>query len=432
MLCPGCVGRIRVGLGRLPGLLAGLDVQMVPTPGHVSDRVSVGGSSAPMPGRLDALSMIGPGVVEANESAARQTVMVRGTRRAVVTVMVGPGRYERVVRDVPAWLPQLVGSDLDLDRADQVGQIPPAVWLDGWVRRWRSLLGHHVPDRTVRARPVDPAAGRRGISAAGWGRLACVYPPAGAMAVWLTVLGRAWRGWQRSAVFGLGPGVRAGESDPLGDVWRARYGVSGLPRSVAADLKYVDTWLEAAAAADSDIAAFWAGLRQLVGELDRLVGNIPDRQRLGRCPTFISRPDPVTNEPGPSRPCGAELRQDPHASEITCGKCRSTWGPAPAQVIGLSVAIRRVWPVDRHRRYDQYDIAGMVTPPCSVCGQPMRVWWADVTGTVDDRVWWRPTGVECAFGCRPLTAAAVPAPDHAAVDGGKSDERVGVSGGAEQ
>jgi hypothetical protein len=148
---------------------------------------------------------------------------------------------------------------------------------------------------------------------------------------------------------------------------------------------------------DIGIADFTAELRALSAELTRVLGEQPDQQWLGRCPATIA--DHATPDDG--RPCGAGLWQDPHASVVECPHCHATWGPRATDLLTLAGQIRRVWPVDRRRRYTADDVDAVPALPCPApgCGQTLDLWWREVTATTDRRRWWRPDKITCPSGC---------------------------------
>ena len=100
LVCSGCKVRMRDQLAALVDEYALLD----PRPsGGAGEKVS-GTRTAPLPGRLDVLNLVGPGSVH-------------------VTDPYG----------------------------DQTGELPTAVWLEQWVRDWRDVRGQgeHLPGTTV-------------------------------------------------------------------------------------------------------------------------------------------------------------------------------------------------------------------------------------------------------------------------------------------
>ena len=80
-----------------------------------------------------------------------------------------------------------------------------------------------------------------------------------------------------------------------------------------------------------------------------------------------------------------------------------TWGEAT--VCGYSIYngakdIRRVWPLDRRRRYGLDERDDLPAVACPKCAQKVLVYWRDVTGTDDGwRTYFVPVGVMCPGGC---------------------------------
>jgi hypothetical protein len=184
-----------------------------------------------------------------------------------------------------------------------------------------------------------------------------------------------------------------GYVDPLRREWETRFGEPARDVAVHTNVNYLATWLGQACEDDVGIAAFSHELRHLLAELTRVLGETPDQQWLGRCPAIISDPD------GGSAACAAGLWQDPHASQVICPRCHSTWGPRPVELLHLAAEIRRVWPVDRRRRYTRTDIGQLRTLSCPGCAGPVNIRWRDVTATVDTEPWWRPERAVCPAGC---------------------------------
>jgi hypothetical protein len=315
-----------------------------------------------------------------------------------VATPIAPGRVEEHQREVTEWHPELLrdaeGHPVTLITDDQVGSLPPAEWLDVVVRYWRRVFGHKVPNRTTIAAQRDARtamltyAARSPNGPAALGAIAAVR--------------HAYRQWWARTVL-LGPDGHAGayrgrvdeRDDPVVDEWELRFGEPPRDRAVAWNVEYLITWLDEACDRDLGMADFAAELRALSAELSRALGEQPDQQWLGRCPSTL------TERGGQPRPCGAGIWQDPHASQVECPRCHSTWGPKPAEILTLAREIRRVWPIDRRRRYDLADRERIAEdrPICAACVQPWHVVWRDVTAPADDRRWWRPERITCA--CTP-------------------------------
>lgn len=384
--------RIVADLTQLPGRVDQLAHHLVR--GVVGDRTPIraGATSGPPPLRVDTLSLTAAGSpdVEWMRAAAALTPSVRTwtTTHIVLVETIVDGRVveeERVIverhRD---------GGDLT-DPGDQVGILPPAEWLDMWVRRWRHRFGHHVPTRarTRRARP-------RTI---GWWLLA-TNADAARITAWLTACAqfaaasrKAFRARHLTGTAGyVEPADRP--DDPHTAEWQLRFGPRPADTAVAADVRYLLTWAERACDEFPDIGDLAAELRTLIAELDRVVGATPDLQWLGRCPTTI-----IGRSDGTRRPCGAGLWQEPHVSQVKCPRCHSTWGPGARQILALAREIRTVWPVDRRRRYTTSERDLLAMPKCPTCDSRVTVTWSDVTGRGDQERWWQVGDVCCRLGC---------------------------------
>jgi DNA-directed RNA polymerase subunit RPC12/RpoP len=183
------------------------------------------------------------------------------------------------------------------------------------------------------------------------------------------------------------------EEDPVADAWEIRFGQVGTPRGAAVNIRYLHAWLpRVAERGDVDVSRFAAGLRSMSAELTRVLGERPDDQWLGRCPATI-----IDDGRGA---CGTGLWQDPHASVVECPRCRSAWGPRPVHLVHLASEIRRVWPLDRRRRYNAEEIDALRPISCPGCVQPVAVKWQEVTAVADRGRWWRPVRAVCGTdGC---------------------------------
>jgi hypothetical protein len=354
-VCDTCQARIVTGLDDLLDKMDTLHLAVVPTAAPASDRVSTSRTGAPLPVRLDALSLIGPG----NESvtAMMHPLVRRWSASRVVTVTtVQANRWVQADRTITDWFQELAlddaGHPILAPDDDQIGVLPPREWLDSWVRAWRAAMHLHTPKPS----PVHT-----------WDTEPVRHDP--------------------------DPGVTDRFADPLRDEWEIRYGHPPRNRANQANVEFLKLWLDKACRLDIGVAAFAAELHTLVAELSRVLGDTPDQQWLGRCPAQLAEHD------GGITTCAAGLWQDPHASQVVCPRCHSTWGPRPVELLHLAREIRRVWPVDRRRRYTAGEIDGLDLPVCPGCANQARVRWADVTATVDLERWWRPTAVTCPNGC---------------------------------
>jgi hypothetical protein len=374
----------------LPRKVSRLHLRLAPSSVGATEHVATSRAASPIPARLDALTLIGPGNV-----AVTTLGRTRTTRTAVVTRAVGT-RLVREVRRVVEWrystAPAAPAND------DQVGPIPPAEWADSWVRDWRRQLGHHVPSRTRPVQPADRHAERAAFvrsmvagasnpaTSAAVAAIAAVFR-AGRQANIDTLLGRV------DGYGGLAPTAER-QADPVGEEWRIRFGDMAHPTMLQADVDYLLTWLDEACRRDLGVADFAVELRALSNDLTHVLGEGADQQWLGRCPSFVAEASDAA-----TRPCGAGLWQDPHASQVQCPRCHSVWGPKRFELLLLASEIRRVWPVDRRRRYNADDIDALRVPHCQVCGSTRRVWWREVTATTEARRWWRPDRITCPAGC---------------------------------
>lgn len=378
--------RIADQLGGLLRLMTRLRTSLVPSPGPASDRVNTSRTGSPMPARLDVLSLIGPGN-EAVTATLHPLIRHWSTTRTVdVTTVVG-GKLTTIEREIVEWHREAArtadGREI-LVGSDQIGTLPPAEWLDSWVRAWRRHFNHSVPLRTrTELPPAPPRPDWRGTS-----------DPA--------LTGR--RAGHRQArinlvlglVYGYGGNLPAEErrEDPLADEWEIRFGEPPRDTASADNVRYLLTWLDEACEQDVGIGALAGELRALTAELTRVLGELPDQQWLGRCPATVTDRDT-----GSSRPCGAGLWQDPHASQVQCPRCQSTWGPRKVELLHLATEIRRTWPVDRRRRYTLTEIEELRPLHCPTCGRDALIGWRDVTATTDTARWWRPERVHCPAGC---------------------------------
>lgn len=363
-VCGLCRTRIA---GTLDDLLVRIDqlhLAVVPSPAAEGERVATSRTASPVPARVDVLSLLGPG----NESiTAMLHPRVRRwqTSRVVTVTSVHRNRWQRQDRQIVDW-----HRELDIDHAtgrplmvaddDQIGVLPPREWLDSWVRAWRSSLGHGSPDYAPRHRTRPPTDPER-----------------------VTDPDRVdWWDTHRDTV------------DPVRDHWEARFGEPLRNTSNSANVDYLKTWLDVACdRGDMGVAEFASELRTLVAEITRVLGDTPDQQWLGRCPTELTERDGTTSV------CGAGLWQDPHASQVQCPRCHSTWGQRPLELLNLAAEIRRVWPVDRRRRYTTGELNTLVVPLCPGCANQAEVRWREVTARADVVRWWRPAGVSCPNGC---------------------------------
>jgi hypothetical protein len=377
--------RIAEQLDDLPRKLTALTLQLVPGAGAFGERVHTSRTGSPVGARLDALTLVAAGNDSLSVQAVagmlhphirkwctRHTVQVDGQDREIVTW------HQELVRDAD-------GNPVNAIADDQVGILPPAEWLDSWVRAWRRHFGHAQ-------RPHDLLDAH----ARGWSKAPKTPEQLGELSRSL-----AARRHAAQVLLGLTRGYNGAPvlrtDDPIAEEWEIRFGEPAAPDRPAADIRYLRTWLDRACDDDAAIADFAAELRALDAELTRVLGERPDQQWLGRCPTSLTE-----RESGTSKPCGAGLWQDPYTSQVVCPRCRSTWGPGGPALLRLAAEIRRVWPVDRRRRYTTAEVAALRAErplACPTCASVAFVAWREVTAAGEREQMWRPERARCPMGC---------------------------------
>jgi len=394
-VCPDDQAAIDGQLRDLPARLAKVAAALVPGSSPVSERVAMSAHiTARLPARLDALSLLGPG---GDVPPLLHPLVRHWSIKRMVTVLTHGGVHARRVDvEVTDWFHEAVvdadGQPVMVPDDDQIGAVPPREWLDMQVRRWRAHFGHHVPPRTLLPpqRPYLPATYTR-----------LLHTPGGPAAVAFLAAAHAINGAAaRLAYRGL---LTYEERDPVLDDLEQRGRRPGRPpRTMGWDVDYLRTWLDKACTQDAlDIAVFAAQLRSLHAEIGRVLGDTPDQEWIGRCPAFIADQVDDAGEPLRMRPCGAGLWQDNNAfsAEVRCPRCRTPWGTRGHAGAGTAREIRRVWPVDRRRRYNADEIDALQAPRCTGCGHRVKIEWRDVTGTRDGRRWWQPVTASCDIGC---------------------------------
>lgn len=196
------------------------------------------------------------------------------------------------------------------------------------------------------------------------------------------------------------------------EAWRQALGYSRPRRggrdAVAAGVRHLEAWLDDVCDRElADIPRFYAELRTMRAELERALGETPDRVYLGRCPTLLTARDT-----GVETPCGMSLWHDPHASVISCARCRSTWATQGRGWLDLAMAIRRIWPIDRRRRYTLTEAeeaaASAWAPACRAdgCRTLLPLDWRDATEPRDKARMWRPEIGSCPTVHDEIEAAA--------------------------
>ncbi len=412
VVCEPCRDRTVGLLEDLPRKLAGLSLQLVPG-FSIGEKVSISRTGSPTGARLEALSLTGPGSdglsVESSATMRQPlTRRVQFVRPLEVTAVDDSGVPVRVVRDVPVWRKQIAvdadGEACHVDSDDQTGVLPPAEWLDSWVRTWQKHFGHHgLRPRGGRRRPQAVRVWRETV--AWWIRR----PGGPALIAFVAATALAWQRHVVAATLGMHDGhagrLTAGQrrGDPLVEEWEVRWGhLVPVPYT---HIRYLLTWWDRACDDDVAVADFAAELRAVSAELSRVLGERPDHRWIGRCPA-----DVVDRDSGDTRVCGAGLWQDPYVGvvytggrpvgvRVQCPRCRTGWGPDPAELLTLAGQIRTRWPVDRYRRYTADELAGVRVPPCPRCGSQVKVGWRDVTGGRDLQRWWRAETATCPRGC---------------------------------
>lgn len=401
-VCDACSTAVLDMLNDLPRKLVLLPLMLMPGQSRAGDKVTATRVGSPAPARLDALSLVGPGSVAV--PAGLHPLVRRWSTSREVQVDARVGAYKTVTNTttVTEWHQEMVvgddGEPVMVPDDDQIGALPPAEWLDQVTRKWRAVFGHSMPAAIY----VQKSSGPRPPRDMHQWVLANGTPEQIKTMFAVEELARNYRQGVNDLVTGreLGYGGRRPnnlrEDDPIADAWELRFGERNLARDVAVNIKYLRTWWTQATASEQvDVARFVAELRSLSAELTRVLGEQPDDQWLGRCPARIT--DKTT---GDVSTCGAGLWQDPHASVVECPRCHSSWGPRVIHLMHLATEIRRLWPLDRRRRYNADEIDALRPLRCPEClREDIEIGWQEVTATTDQRRWWRPTRTRCSNGC---------------------------------
>lgn len=399
-----CDPDVRVAVEQLtdlPRKLRLLPLMLMPGQSPGGEKVATTRVGSPTPARLDALSLIGPGSVPV--PGALHPLMRRWSTSRTVQVQTRTREHETDTHTttITEWhqepvVDQVTGEPVLVPDDDQAGVLPPAEWLEQQVTSWRRAFGHRKRPATY----VQPSRGPRPPrDPIGWViRRGTAQQIATLFAV--QDLARQFRHGVAQLVAGNEPGYAGRrpqnlrEDDPVADLWTVRFGEPAAPRDSLTNIRYLHTWLAAAADNDRiDLGRFVTELRALSAELTRVLGEQPDQQWLGRCPAIITDPD------GGRQACGAGLWQDPHASVVECPRCHSAWGPRVVHLIHLAAEIRRVWPLDRRRRYSGEERYALRPIGCPTCQQPIVVTWRPATGVGETTRWWRPVRTRCPQGC---------------------------------
>lgn len=397
--------RLTAQLCGLPKQIGRLAAQLAPATAAAADsgRVRVARPAAPTAARLDVLNLLGPGS-DALAAAGMTGLLNPYVRRwrTVEKVRAGDGReleietWHQELVDLPGvvkysnsravfkhvdrpWDNKIDGQPRPILHDDQAGLVPPAAWAASWTRYWRQKLGHH----STRVRPVTAVVDT------------AVRAFQGAIAE-----GVLQHQEQMTDLLGLRGWVPHGQrpTDPHHEQWRARFGPAERGFVLGHDINYLLAWLGAACDRDLDMARFTCELRALSAELIRVLGDNPDQQWLGRCPAMLTNQETYI-----TRPCGAGLWQDPFASQVECCRCHTTWGPARADLLQLAWQIRKIWPLDRRRRYITAECAALASGErmvrCPSCSTKVNVVWRDATARGDRNRFWTLHQVNCPHGC---------------------------------
>jgi hypothetical protein len=404
-VCNPCRLSIGAHLDRLLSRLTELPLHLAPSSAPPGERVATSRTGSPTPARLDVLSLLGRGAVVTGDLGAQRPLVRRWYTNREVDVsqrgvpsstVVITEWHQEFVRDPETGAPVMVADD------DQVGLIPPREWLGQQVDAWRAVLGRYRPP-AARVSAAEQPGEQLGDEALRW--LLRYAPPGVVVNAWMArVMVDAYRHGRAQLIAGMSPGYAGNrpaevrEEDPLADEWRIRFGEAGPARAPAENVRYLRSRLDLVCDRDDlaiDLHRFVTELRSLNAELGRALGEKSDQEYLGRCPSTVT-----DRETGTSGPCGASIWQEPFASVVTCPRCRSTHGPRVVDLIRLAQDIRRVWPLDRRKRYGLDDVDQVPDVPCPKCGQKVYVYWRDVTGTDEGwRTWFVVAGVMCPGGC---------------------------------
>lgn len=390
-VCPDDLHAVDEDLAKLPRRLNAVAAALQPGQSRLGERGSKR-VHAGLPVQIDAMSITGPG----SEIPVQLHPLVRhwSVRHKMSATVFRDGQWRAVTVTVTDWFHEAV---LDTDGRpvmppdDQVGSVPPREWLDMQARRLRAHFGHHVPARTLLGRQqayVPPAY-----------RTLLRVPGGTSVVAFLAACAAAGGAHARMKYLGL-----LSYQDPAeqpGDPYAALERRAG-PHGVQWDIDYLRTWLPKAIAEDAlDIAAFVTQLRGMHAEISRALGEVPDQEWVGRCPAFLTELDPDGEPTGRKKPCGGGLWQDNTAfsAQVQCPRCHSTWDTRGHAGAGTAREIRRVWPVDRRRRYTADEIDRLRTPTCPACTKRVKIVWREVTGTRDPLRTWQPMSATCPNGC---------------------------------
>lgn len=465
-MCPEHLDEL-IGYARgIPRMTRDLGYHLVPGSAPAGEKISASRTGSPTPARLDALNLVGPGGADVVRDPRSLAVQVR--RWSTVTTydvtFERDGKPVTERRDLRTYHAETVtgwksgrpsvtcrcgephdddarptgtpdGEPVRILPADQVGAVPPAEWLDTWVRRLRVALQH--PPRPAPAGTwidygeAEQAKRLARAAMLEWVRISRGTPTRmGAVAAFLgirqtvryfhaevgaTVLGVRAHGPEHlarveSALSGSRPPVVA--YDTATAEWILRYGVARTAAAVEVDADYLIKWLPTAIAVNDDtdslgLADFAAELIALHRELECVLGLTRDEQWVGRCPAELV--DARTGA-GSGRPCGAGIWHDPHRGAIArpapieCPRCHTRWNVREWHP--LAARIRHAWPVDVRRRYtladrkyaESSDVVDRL-PRCRGCESTMAVRWRLDYRRGDKVAMYRPIGYACPKQC---------------------------------
>lgn len=345
-------------LALLPALSERLLYALVPGGGTcLGDRVTMGKLEAPLPARMSALTLLGPGTDD-TRCVFVPAVRVWATVEQVPVAGAADGAMS--TQSVPLWHRELYYDDSGhmvlIPADDQAGILPIHAWLRSWATEWRTRLAGQRP-----INPLDVDAG-------------CYEP-----------------------------NPTATRDDPVAIEWRERFGLDEWTPATRRHHSYLVTWLGHACVAHPHIAEFSGSLRTLVGTIRAALGDVEDLEYLGRCPEEI----PKHNGGGPDSSaavCGAALWHDPYASVITCPRCHTETDPAGR--IWLARRILDTFPIDRRRRYTRELIDALRPVLCATCHIPVSVEWIEATERADRERFWRPGSIACPNGCEVVQSMA--------------------------
>lgn len=447
-LCPRHLAELLELVRDVARMTRALGYHLMPaSAGPAGEKVSTSRTGSPTPARLDVLSLIGPGGREVRRDPRNLAPLVRrwstvstytvdGKARTmrdwhseIVTAGAGPGRPCRCGQphDSDAQPSGTVTGRPVLRMVDdQAGAIPPAEWMDEWVRRWRLRLAHgarKLPEGAWVDYATDADQDKR-MARAGLGEMARMSRgrPTMMLAVAAFIsLRLEWEALNRRigpALLGLRTDgaehqVRAEDAlagarppaiahDTAGAEWIIRYGAAKTAAAVEVDAYYLATWLPSIALLDDPDALldeFVPELQALHSELQYVLGEIGDETRIGRCPVKLVDGDGNETD----RLCGAEIRHDPQRIgwRIQCHRCHTSW--PETQWLALASLIRIRHPIDTRRRYTAGDRRAAelaaTMPTCRGCDRTMAVEWRRAPERGDTETWWRPVKLVCPAGC---------------------------------